>query len=371
VAGVTTLVAATGNGKALWYLTRGTGTVALLLLTAGIVLGVASSLGWRARRLPRFLVSGLHRNVTLLALAFVVVHVATTVVDRFAPIGWLDAVIPFRSPYRPVWLGLGAVAFDLLLALIVTSMLRGRIGVRAWRAVHWLAYASWPVALLHTLGAGSDARAGWLQLVSFGSVAAVALAVAARALAARDVAVRTAAIAGAVGVPIALFVWAGSGPFRPGWAARSGTPARLLKRTVVTQTRSLTAVTTATLPSGSFTASLQGSLHEASDSRGLVVVTIDAAAAGDIAGRVHLGLRGEPLAGGGVQLIDSVVGVLPRGGAAWYSGSVTGLEGQRVVAEVSANGTTVPIVLDLQIDGSSVTGTLHGGARLSDEEANG
>jgi hypothetical protein len=86
---MTALVAATGNGKALWYLTRGTGAVALLLLTAGIVLGIGSSLGWRGRRLPRFLVSGLHRNVTLLALAFVVIHVVTTIVDAFAPISLL------------------------------------------------------------------------------------------------------------------------------------------------------------------------------------------------------------------------------------------------------------------------------------------
>ena len=358
---MTTLLAATGNGKALWYLTRGTGTVALLLLTAGIVLGVTSSLGWRARRLPRFLVSGLHRNVTLLALAFVVVHVITTVVDAFAPIGLLDAVLPFRSPYRPIWLGLGAVAFDLLLALIATSMLRARIGVRAWRGVHWLAYASWPVALLHTLGTGSDARAGWLQLVAFGCAAAVALSVVWRALAVRASPVGAAALAGAVAVPIALFVWARSGPLQAGWAARSGTPAQLLRRTTVAPNRSLASVSTVTLPSRRFTAALDGSLKEVTDSRGLVVVTIDARASGGFDGRVHLELRGEPDAGGGVQLLDSVVGVLPSGGSSWYSGSVTGLEGQRVAADVTAHGTTVPIVLDLQIDGRSVTGTLHGG----------
>ena len=68
----------------------------------------------------------------------------------------VDVVVPFVGAYRPFWLGLGALALDLLAALIVTSLLRARIGLRAWRAVHWVAYACWPVALVHGLGTGSD-----------------------------------------------------------------------------------------------------------------------------------------------------------------------------------------------------------------------
>ena len=135
---MSSLLAATGNGKTLWYLTRGTGAVALILLTASVVLGVMSSTRLQTRRLPRFLVSGLHRNLTLLALVFLAVHVVSTVADGFAPIGFQDAFLPFISPYRPFWLGLGAVALDLLLALVVTSLLRNRIGLRIWRVLHWL-----------------------------------------------------------------------------------------------------------------------------------------------------------------------------------------------------------------------------------------
>src|SRR5205823_10929361 len=113
---------------------------------------------------------------------FIAVHVVTTVADGFAPIGLLDAVVPFRSPYRPLWLGFGAVAFDLLLALIATSLLRARLGVRAWRAVHWLAYACWPLALVHSLGTGSDARAGWLEAIAAAAIAAVVAAVLWRAV---------------------------------------------------------------------------------------------------------------------------------------------------------------------------------------------
>ena len=125
------MILAATTPSAYWYLTRGTGLVALLLLTSGVLLGVLTSTKWTAPRWPRFVVSALHRNVTLLALAFVVVHVVTTILDGYAPIGLRDAVLPFASRYRPVWVGLGAVSFDLLLALIATSLLRARLGLRA------------------------------------------------------------------------------------------------------------------------------------------------------------------------------------------------------------------------------------------------
>ncbi|TML36969.1 MAG: ferric reductase, partial [Actinobacteria bacterium] len=160
------MILAAGNGTALWYITRASGVVSLLLLTAGLVLGILGTVRWRSDRWPRFAVVSIHRNLTLFAIAFVALHVVTTIADGYAPVGFKDAVIPFVSKYRPLWLGFGAVAFDLLLALVVTSLLRARIGFRAWRAVHWLAYASWPFALVHGLGNGSDARFGWLVIVT-------------------------------------------------------------------------------------------------------------------------------------------------------------------------------------------------------------
>ena len=361
------MLLAASNGKELWYLTRGTGVVALLLLTAGIVLGVAGSTRWRRERWPRFLVTGLHRNVTLLAILFVAVHVVTAVLDRFAPIGLLDAVVPFRSPYRPVWLGLGAVAFDLLLALVITSMLRARIGVAAWRAVHWLAYASWPIALLHTLGTGSDARSSWLQLLSIGCTGAVAAAVLWRVWTAQGGAapVRAGAGLAAFAVPLALLVWAKSGPLSHGWAARAGTPSRLLT-TGVLATGSTTPRTTAAarpLPTGAFSAPLKGRIVDSTQNSGLVVITIDATAHGAFTGRVHVALRGIPIAGGGVQMLANVVGLLPAGSGSWDSGTVVGLQGQRILTQVkTGNGATRRFLLDLQIDSNAgtVRGTIHG-----------
>ena len=164
------------NNIALWYMARATGMVALLLLTVSVVLGVLGPLRVSTPNWPRFALALLHRNLTLVTLAFLVVHIGSSVVDSYAGIGWFDAIIPFASVYRPLWLGLGAIAFDLIIALIVTSLLRPRINQRFWRALHWLAYVCWPFALLHGLGTGTDARHGWTLLLTLGCVGAVGIA---------------------------------------------------------------------------------------------------------------------------------------------------------------------------------------------------
>jgi sulfoxide reductase heme-binding subunit YedZ len=153
------------NTKALWYLTRGSGVVSLLLLTAAVVLGLLTSGRWGKQRWSRFVVEGLHRNVALLAPLFLLIHIASSVLDGFVPIHWLDAVVPFGASYRPFWLGLGALSLDVLIAVAATSLLRRHIGFRAWRAVHWSAYACWGLAMLHSIGAGSDSGHAWMVLV--------------------------------------------------------------------------------------------------------------------------------------------------------------------------------------------------------------
>ena len=367
------VLAASNNGKELWYLTRASGAVALLLLTASVVLGVANTTRWKTDRWPRFLVYGLHRNVTLLALVFTVIHVITTIADSFAPIGVVDTFIPFLSPYRPFWLGLGTVAFDLLLALIVTSFLRRRIGTRAWKAVHWLAYASWPVAMMHSLGTGSDAKSGWMLFLGVVCGVAVVGAVLWRLLDSRDAdpAIRAGATLGTIGVAVGLLVWANNGPLAKGWAARAGTPSSLLGHVQTTggtpislskPAHTSTTTASAALPAGRFTAGLTGRIGETQTDRGLVVVTIDGRATGRFHGRVHLALRGFPVEGGGVQMTDSVVGLLPTGAPAWSSGTVIGLEGSHVAADVhDPSGRSYRVEFDLTIgDGGSIGGTLHG-----------
>ena len=168
----------------------------------------------------------MHRNLSLIALALVVLHVITTVLDPFAHISVRDVLIPVGAAYRPVWLGLGVVAFEVMVAIVVTSLLRDRIGPRLWRLIHWAAYASWPLALVHGLGTGSDARAPWMVAAVVWSIVAVLVALYFRV---RRVTSGALSLRAAVALTIgfALFVggnWAFTGPLAPGWAARAGTP---------------------------------------------------------------------------------------------------------------------------------------------------
>jgi sulfoxide reductase heme-binding subunit YedZ len=154
-------------------MSRATGVVALLLLTAVMLLGLLVTRQGRLPGLPRFAVSGLHRNLSLLATAFVAVHVLTAVTDGYVNIPVTAAVVPLASSYERLWLGLGAVGFDLMLAAIVTSLLRRHLSRKAWRAVHLTAYVSWPVAWLHSVFASNDLRHGVLFLVAAGCAVAV------------------------------------------------------------------------------------------------------------------------------------------------------------------------------------------------------
>jgi DMSO/TMAO reductase YedYZ heme-binding membrane subunit len=215
----------------LWYTTRATGLVALVLLTFSMVLGVLASVRYERRGLPRFVTSGLHRNLSLLALGFTGVHIVTTLADTYAPVRLQDIVIPFISAYRPFWLGLGAIAFDLMLALAVTSLLRTRMSYRSWQAVHWTSYLCWPVAVLHGLGTGSDTPVRWVLLLTLACVAAVTGATGWR-LAYGWPAHRVLRVAGAIAVAATLaagVAWLARGPLQPGWARRSGTPPSLLR----------------------------------------------------------------------------------------------------------------------------------------------
>ncbi len=148
--------------KALWYLGRSSGVVSLVLLTLVVALGIATRSGRLLPGLPRFAVSAVHRSASLLAVVFLTVHVVTLTLDPQSQLRWIDAVLPFSSQPKPLWIGLGAASLDLMLALVITSLLRQRIGHRWWRAIHWFAYALWPFAVLHTIGTGTDMHRTWM-----------------------------------------------------------------------------------------------------------------------------------------------------------------------------------------------------------------
>ena len=351
---------------AYWYATRGSGVVSLVLLTSVVALGVAGSLRLRSERWPRFLVTGLHRNLTLLTLVFLAGHIVSTVLDSFTPIGLRDAVIPFLASYRPIWLGLGAIAFDLLLALTVTSLLRARLGYRMWRSLHWLAYAAWPVALAHGLGTGSDARFGWMQALTVGCVLLVAAAVARRlAVSSATPARRIVGASGAACVLLVGAIWYAGGPGAKGWAARAGTPTTLLPH--ATKTVASVAASaprqSVDLPAAPFTTQLHGTIASVVESgTGLVRLDIRARTSGAVNGRLWIRLQGSPLDDGGVAMSSSGVAFGPTSAPNEYVGRITALQGTELaVALHNAQGRAVALDVLLNLDQATrhVSGTLR------------
>lgn len=165
------------NTNAQWYAGRATGVSALVLFSLVVVLGVVARSGRPLPGLPRFAITAVHRQVGLAAVLFLAVHIGTLWVDPFAHLRLIDLVVPFRAHYRPVWQGLGTVATELALVLVATSLVRNRLGPRLWRTVHWAAYLSWPLAVVHAVGTGTDRASQWMLLTVAGCGLSVAAAV--------------------------------------------------------------------------------------------------------------------------------------------------------------------------------------------------
>lgn len=161
------------NSTLLWYTTRATGIVTLLLLTVTMVLGLVTTNRVRGRNWPGFAQQELHRRMSIMAIVFLTIHVLTSVLDTFVHIGWPAIVIPFTSPYDRFWVGLGAIALDLMVAVFVSSLLRSHLKAATWRGIHWLAYACWPIALAHTFGMGTDANERWVIILGVVCVVSV------------------------------------------------------------------------------------------------------------------------------------------------------------------------------------------------------
>jgi sulfoxide reductase heme-binding subunit YedZ len=356
---------ATLGPTAYWYLTRATGIVSLVLLSAVVVLGLMGPMRLAPNpRWPRFAIESLHRDLSLTAVALIVIHVITTVLDGFAPVSLIDAVIPFHSAYRPLWLGLGAVAFDLILALVITSLVRRRLGYRTWRGVHWLAYACWPIALLHGLGTGSDSKQLWTLALTAGCVAAVSWALIARLGRGQDVSPRWRALggAGALLTPVALLAFTVAGPLAPHWSERAGTPASLLPHHFTSTAGKVAASSTGSpakplkLP---FTSSLAGTITR-QEVAGGAILDIELHLSGGASGLLRIRLGGAP-DGAGLNLSGSQVDLAPKGQPVALVGHVTALQGSEVAARVTGGQRPVNLTVNLNIDNqtNTVSGTLH------------
>ncbi len=359
------LATATG-GKALWYLTRATGVVALVLLTVSVVMGVVAAVGWATERWPRFLSQSVHRNVSLFCIGFVALHVVTTVSDGYVPIGFASAFLPFHTPYRPIWIGLGALGFDLLLVVLVTSALRHRIGYSSWRFVHWLAYLCWPIAVFHSLGSGSDASLPFVLGIDAVCGVAVLAAVACRLATGRTFPTGRRA-AGAAGVVVALtgmVVFAAVGPLRPGWSHRAGTSQALLAQLAqryAVPTGGGPAATpvghrTAAVPSTPFTYGLSGSVSTtAPDAQGVVQATLTMQLQDASSTPLVVVLDGVADQGGGIAMSS---GSVTFGG---YHGPVTSLSGNTIGASVATpNPQALTMTVDIDQNANTVSGSVTG-----------
>ncbi|MDQ6774097.1 MAG: ferric reductase-like transmembrane domain-containing protein [Candidatus Dormibacteraeota bacterium] len=214
----------------LWYASRGLGLTLLIVLSLTLVLGILTSRRAGGDGWPRFVVAGLHRNLALLALVLVPLHALGAILDSFAGLGLRDMLLPFASAYRPLWLGLGVLGGELMVAVTLTSLVRGWLGPALWRLTHWAVYAAWPLTILHGLGTGSDTRFGWALAIYAACVVAVGLAVLVRLLSlprerrSLQLAGTTLLVAGLLATAVFTLL----GPAQPGWARAAGTPPALL-----------------------------------------------------------------------------------------------------------------------------------------------
>ncbi len=345
----------------MWYLTRGSGIVALVLLTGTVLLGIVGTMRFSSPKWPRFLQQGLHRNLSLLCVAIIPIHVIASVADGFVPISIVDAVIPFHSKYRPVWVGLGAVSLDLMLAIIATSLLRHKIGYSSWKWIHYLAYLSWPIAVLHGLGTGSDVKIPAFLVINVLAVASVLIALGWKLYVVFPASVSSKTLVTLAGLifVFGLVIFTIFGPLTPNWAKRSGS---VINAQVATNSSKSTSTTTPPankVPTLPFTSNFSGTISQSSS---------------QYSSNVTISIVGKVSIGGGITLRVSISGVAAEGGVSMETstvsfgsatGSISNLSGTDLVASMkSPTGTSfiLSAAFNLSQSSTSVTGTVSGKA---------
>lgn len=179
------------EGPLLWFLNRATGLSLLVLLSLSVALGVLTLRGRAAgdggARVPRFVTRALHRNLALGSVALLAAHVVTAVADEYVDLRWWDALVPWGAAYEPWWVALGTLSLDLMLAVVLTTALRARLGHRAWRGVHLTSWAAWLLGVVHGVLIGTDlndpgAWRTWSLAPTLAAVGIVAVALGYRVL---------------------------------------------------------------------------------------------------------------------------------------------------------------------------------------------
>ena len=319
-----------------WYAARAAGVVAYVLLTLVVLLGITLSGRARLPRWPAFAVTDVHRFASLLVGVFLGIHVLAIGIDTYTPFSLTQLVVPGASSYRPLWVALGIVAAELLLAVAVTNLLKSRIPHRLWRRAHYLTLLVWMGATAHGIGAGTDAGTAWLRTLYIVSIAAVPAAVAWRVLRRRLPEARIlqpAAAAALLGLALVL----GFDTLPHGLGAGSAR-----------------AASAAPAPPASLSASFSGSVEQRRGSAGaLVSVVGKGSGARSVLLRIDIAALDDRTTDTSLQLEDVASGTICKG-------TVTALNGSGFSGTCAfPGGPTRSVGGDWQVSGNSVSGRVR------------
>jgi sulfoxide reductase heme-binding subunit YedZ len=149
-----------------WYAARAGGVAAYVLLTLNVSIGLLMTGKKRMKHWPRFALEDVHRFTGLLTGTFVVLHIVTVAIDSYLPFSIWSLAIPFIASYRPIWIGLGICAAEMLLALAITNHYRNTtLSYQTWRRWHYVNFAVWTAATFHSIGSGTDRSTTWLLAI--------------------------------------------------------------------------------------------------------------------------------------------------------------------------------------------------------------
>jgi hypothetical protein len=343
-----------------WDVVRASGFTAYLLLSASVVMGLLLSLRWQSRHWPRLVTNEVHQYLTLLAVAYSVVHGIATWLDPFMRFHLAELLVPMASHYRPLWVTMGILSLYLAVAVLVTTWLRPYLGYRLWRSFHVSTFVVYILATLHGLGTGTDTRTWYGLLVYGGSVWTVLGLVTKRLLqpAGRTAKPRPALAGLSAASALGLALWTYQGPLRPGWNAIAnnghGSGARIA---LAAQPRVLPGTG---IPTSPFTASWKGRLTAQQGATGLVDVQMVGTVTGGAEGTLVVDLQGIPVGlGGALEMVASRVRLYGRQGTLQYQGTVTAASGSQLQARLApVNGSSrgLSLRIRMSIQGTRVSG---------------
>ncbi|MEM7117514.1 MAG: hypothetical protein AAF614_34090 [Chloroflexota bacterium] len=143
--------------KLAWYLTRASGVVGYLLMTASTLWGLLLSTKLAKQLVPPWLSLAMHNYLSWAAIGISAFHAFVLLFDSYYTYTVADLLIPFTGPYNPMWVGIGTIGFYIMLLTAVSFYVRKQIGQKNWRRLHYLTFIAYIMSTLHGYMAGTDA----------------------------------------------------------------------------------------------------------------------------------------------------------------------------------------------------------------------